>query len=195
MKFNLSETSELIRNRRSIMPEQYSERKVHREQIEVILTNGTWAPSHGMTQPWRFKVFMGSGLKKLAEFLPELYKIKTAPDQFKDSKYLRFQERPLKTSVIIMVCMERDPTGKIAEMEEVEAVACAVQNMALTCTAYGLGSFWSTPKFIYTPEMNSFLGLNENDKCLGVFYVGYPKYDWPESHRKPLEYVTEWIDE
>ena len=121
MKFNLSETTELIRNRRSIMPEQYLERKVHREQIEVILTNGTWAPSHGMTQPWRFKVFMGSGLKKLADFLPELYKMKTPPDQFKESKYMRFQERPLKTSVIIMVCMERDPSGKISEMEEIEA--------------------------------------------------------------------------
>lgn len=177
------------------MPEQFLERKVHREQIELILTNGTWAPSHGMTQPWRFKVFTGPGLKKLADFLPNLYKIKTPDDQFKESKYLRFRERPMKSSVIILVCMERDPTGKISELEEIEAVACCIQNMALTCTAYGLGSFWSTPKFIYSSEMNDFLGLAPQDKCLGIFYIGYPKNEWPESHRKPLEYVTEWIDE
>jgi len=91
--------------------------------------------------------------------------------------------------------MERDKTEKIPEIEEVEAVACAVQNMYLTCVAYGLGSFWSSPKFIYSSEMNEFLGLGEKDKCLGIFYIGYPNQESPKSHRKPLEYVTEWIEE
>ena len=43
----------------------------------------------------------------------------------------------------------RDETEKIHEIEEVEAVACAIQNILLTATAYGLGVFWSSPKFIY----------------------------------------------
>lgn len=195
MKFNLSEITEVIRHRRSITPEQYSDRKVHREQVELILTNATWAPTHGMTQPWRFKVFMGEGLKKLGDFLPELYKVKSTPEQYKQAKYDRIKERPAKTSVMILVCMDRDKSGKIAEIEETEAVACAVQNMMLTCTAYGLGCFWSSPKFIYTQEMNDFLKLDEQDKCLGIFYLGYPQGEWPKSHRKPLEYVTDWIEE
>ena len=37
MRYNLSEITELIRNRRTIYPEQFSERKVHREQIELML--------------------------------------------------------------------------------------------------------------------------------------------------------------
>jgi hypothetical protein len=40
--------------------------------------------------------------------------------------------------------------------------------------------------------MNEFLGFSEKDKCLGLFYLGYPAFEWPESHRKPLEYNTEW---
>jgi len=67
--------------------------------------------------------------------------------------------------------------------------------MYLTCTAYGLGGFWATPKLIYTKEMNSFLGIGPKDKCLGLFYVGYPANDWPKGQRKPIEYVTEWIQE
>lgn len=195
MKYNLSEVTEVIRNRRTIFPEQFSSRKVHREQIELLLNNAVWAPSHGMTQPWRFKVFMGDGRNKIATFLSDLYKEKTAPESFKQAKFERMGTRPTMASAVIAVCMHRDETEKIKEIEEVEAVACAIQNMHLTCTAYGLAAFWATPALIYTPEMNVFLGLGEKDKCLGLFYVGYPEGEWPKSHRKPIEYVTEWIND
>lgn len=193
MKYNLSEITEIIRHRRSITPEQFAPRKVHRDQLEVILNNALWAPTHGMTQPWRFKVFMDVGLKRLQAVVPELYRKTTPAEKFNQAKLDRMVLRLEKTSVVIAVCMERDATGKIAEIEEVAAVACAAQNMMLTCTAYGLGAFWSTPKFLAHPELLSLMNLNEADKCLGLFYVGYPAGEWPASHRKPLEYVTEWI--
>lgn len=193
MRFNLSEITEVIRERRTIYPEQYSERQVHKEQIDLILNNALWAPTHGNTQPWRFKVFMEEGREKLSSFLAETY-LKLTPEEAQNNQKLaKLLTRPKMASAVIAVCMERQPEEKIAEIEEIEAVACAVQNMHLTCTAYGLGGFWASPKLIYTPDMNEFLGLGEKDKCLGLFYIGYPSIDWPKAHRKPLEYVTEWI--
>lgn len=193
MRFNLSEVNELIRSRRTIYPEQFSTRKVHREQIELILNNALWAPTHGNTQPWRFKVFMDEGLSTLSGFLGRTYLAITPEDKQNDMKLAKMLKRPLQSSVVVAVCMERQAEEKILEIEEIEAVACAVQNMHLTCTAYGLGGFWSTPKLIYHPLTNEFLGLGEKDKCLGLFYIGYPEIEWPKSHRKPLEYITEWI--
>jgi nitroreductase len=195
MRFNLSEVNELIRSRRTIYPEQFSDRKVHREQIEVILNNAQWAPTHGNTQPWRFKVFTDDSRQKLADFLGQTYLDLTPKDQQNDQKLAKMLTRPLKASVVIAVCMERQKEEKILELEEIEAVACAVQNMHLSCTAYGLGGFWATPKLIYHPKMNEFLGLGEKDKCLGLFYIGYPSIEWPKAHRKPLEYTTEWFTE
>lgn len=195
MKYNLSEITEVIQNRRTIYPEAYSKRKVQREMIEKILNNAIWAPTHGMTQPWRFKVFMEDGIKKFADFNAETYKQTTPQDKFNELKYHKFRERPLQSSVVIAICMHRQETGKIPEMEEIEAVACAVQNMHLTCTAYGLGGYWSTGGATYTEEMKKFLKLGEHDRCLGFFYIGYPEGEWPKSHRKPIEYVTEWIVE
>lgn len=193
MRFNLSEINELIRERRTIYPEQFSSRKVHREQIEVILNNAQWAPTHGNTQPWRFKVFMGEEHRQdLSQFLGKTYQEVVPKEQQKDQKLAKLMRRPMITSVVIAVCMERQPEEKILEMEEIEAVACAIQNMHLTCTAYGLGGFWSTPKLIYTPQMNEYLGLGGKDKCLGLFYVGYPEIEWPKAHRRPLDYTTEW---
>lgn len=194
MKFNLSEISEVIRERRTIQPEAFSKRKVHREIIENILTNGTWAPTHGKTQPWRFKVFTDAGLERLGIFQAETYKKLTLPENFKESTYRKLGERPLLSSVVIAICMERTIDSKIPELEEVEAVACAVQNIQLTCTAYGLGSFWSSGGVTYFEETKQWLGLKPEDKVLGFLYIGYTDLPWPKSHRKPLEYVTEWLD-
>jgi nitroreductase len=195
MRFNLSEISELIKTRRTIYPEQFSDRKVHKEQIELILNNAQWAPTHGNTQPWRFHVFTDQGLQRLSSFLGESYLELTIKEDQNDAKLAKLIRRPLLSSVVIAVSMKRQPEEKISEIEEIQAVACAIQNMHLSCTAYGLGGFWSTPKLIYSEKMNVFLGLEQKDKCLGLFYIGYPSIEWPSAHRKPLEYNTTWIND
>lgn len=197
MKYNLSEITDLIKDRRTIYPEQFSERKIHKEQVEVLLNNAIWAPNHGLTQPWQFKVFLEDGRQKLSDFLSNHYKTNTSEENFKETIYNKLKNRPLMAGAVIAISLKRDPESRIREIEEIEAVACAIQNICLTCTAWGLGGFWATPGIIYTPEMSSFLELTGEDKCLGLFYVGYPKPDlvWPKGHRKPIEYYTEWVSE
>lgn len=195
MRFNLSEINELIKSRRTIYPEQFSTRKVQKDQIELLLTNAQWAPTHGNTQPWRFHVFTEGGLQKLSTFLGETYLKLTPKEQQNDAKLAKMLRRPLLSSVAIAVSMKRQEEEKIPEIEEIEAVACAIQNLHLSCTAYGLGGFWATPKVIYSEEMTSFLGLSNRDKCLGIFYIGYPEIEWPQAHRRPIEYNTTWISE
>lgn len=192
MKYNLSEITELIKNRRTIYPEQFSARKVQKEQIENLLNNAIWAPTHGNTQPWRFTVFMEESRQTLADFLGQLYIDKIPKEEQKDLKLAKMLNRPLQASAVIAVAMHRDETEKIREIEEVEAVACAIHNLQLTATAYGLGSYWSTSKLIYTEEMKTFLNLTTKDMCLGLIYIGYPAIEWPKQHRKPIEYVTTW---
>ena len=129
--------------------------------------------------------------------MSNLYRNTTEAGEFKEIKYNKLKNRPLISSVVVAVSLKRDPNRKILELEEIEAVACAIQNMYLTCSAWGLGAFWSTPKLIYTEAMNDFLGLGADDKCLALFYIGYPKSDLPEirQHRKPIEYNTIWVKE
>ncbi|MFT5595872.1 MAG: nitroreductase [Flammeovirgaceae bacterium] len=194
MRYNLSEVNELIRNRRTIYPEQYTERVVQRDMLETILTNGLWAPTHGKTQPWRFKVYTGEGRAGLSEKMLSLYKTLTPSGDFKEIKYERIGTRIEKTSALMLLSMKRTPETKIPEIEEIQAVSCAAQNILLTAAAYGLGAYWSSPKFLYTDEANVSFGLGKEDKILGLFYFGYPSGDLPKSHRKPLEFVTEWID-
>lgn len=192
MKFSVSEISELIRHRRTIYPKDYTSREVHREVVERILTNATWAPTHGLTQPWRFTVFTGAARDRLADFLGETYRAGTPPEKFLQKKLDNMTQRPRQSSVVIAIGMERDPKGKISARDEQWAVACAVQNMHLTCAAYGLGGFWATGGPMTGEAMRRFLGLGADGQAMGLFYLGYPAIEWPSGHRRPLETVTDW---
>lgn len=192
MRFSVSEISELIRHRRTIYPKDYTEREVHREIVERVLTNATWAPTHGLTQPWRFHVFSGAARERLSAFLGEVYRASTPPEKFLQRKFDNVTQRPLQSSVVVALAMARDPNGKISERDELLAVACAVQNMHLTCAAYGLGAFWATGGPMTGAAMRDFLGLGASDQAMGLFYMGYPALEWPKGHRRPLETVTAW---
>lgn len=195
MRFNVSEITDVIRDRRTIVPENFSDRKVHRELIETMIGNALWAPTHGKTQPWRFTVFQDESLNRLGNKLAELYKEETPQELFSAAKYEKLNNRPGMASVVIAVHMQRQEEERIPVVEEVEAVACGVQNLLLTATAYGIGSFWSSPKLIYGPGFSEFLNIGSSDQCLGLIYLGYPKGEWPKGQRKPIEYVTQWLSE
>ena len=193
MRHNLSEVTDLIRDRRSLSPESFSKRKVHREIVELALSNATWAPTHGMTQPWRFTAYINEGMQAIGPKLAEWYRIASG-DKFSESKFQKLEKRGKHVSALVVIGMVPDPTGRISEQDELLAVACAGQNMYLTCTAHGVGGFWSTPPMINLDEVRSFVGLPDEGRVLGFFYMGYPEKDWPKSHRKPLEYVTQWVE-
>ncbi|MBS1568404.1 MAG: nitroreductase [Bacteroidetes bacterium] len=195
MRHSISEITEIIRDRRSIQPKDFSPREVQRDIIDQVLGNGIWAPTHGMTQPWRFVVFTGTARERLSAFMGAAYKRITPPEKFLQRKYDNHVQRPLQSSVVVALGMARDPHGKIPLHEEQYSVACAVENMYLTCTAYGLGAFWSTGAVITGAEMVQFLGLGAEDRCLGLFYMGYPAGEWPKGYRKPLPDLVRYVSE
>lgn len=195
MRHSVSEITDIIHDRRTIQPKDYTPREVQRDIIDKVLGNAVWAPSHGMTQPWRFTVFTGAGRERLSHFLGEEYRRLTPPEKFLQKKFENHVQRPLQTSVVIALGMARDPNRKIPAHEEQFSVACAVQNMHLTCTAYGLGGFWSTGAAITGTGMRDLLGLGEEDQCLGLFYIGYPAVEWPKGYRKPLPDFVKYVGE
>lgn len=78
MKFD--SLSELIKNRRSIQPNMYSDQDIDNNLIDSILENARWAPTHKKTQPWRFKIFKGAALQSLSQYMGDYYKQNTAAE-------------------------------------------------------------------------------------------------------------------
>jgi len=192
--FNADELNELILQRRSVFPQDYSGEKVSDDIVNQILENARWAPTHKLTQPWRFIVFTDKGINALAKFQSDVYKAVTERDgTFKEASYQKLLTKPLLSSHIIAILMMRDEKRSVPEVEEIGAVFCAIQNMYLTASAYGIGAYLSTGGITYFEEAKEFFGLEEQDRLIGFFHIGIPTKAYPSVKRKPLEEVSHWV--
>ena len=189
------EFNQLIRNRRSVFPKDYTGEKVDDAIVQQMLENANWAPNHKLTEPWRFVVFTGKGLQALADFQSECYKrVTTADGSFKEERYQNLKTKPFESSHIISVGMKRDERKSLPEWEELGAVFCAVENMYLTATAYNIGCYLSTGGITNFKEAKEFFGLGDDDRLLGFMHIGIPKGPLHEMKRKPIAEKVKWVN-
>jgi nitroreductase len=179
----------IFRTRSSVKPAAMDvTRDVPLAVLTEILEDAHRAPTHGLTQPWRFQVFTGAARARLAGGLQELYDRMTPPAARNADKRSKLGANPLLAPVVVAVAARVEPNGKIPEIEEVAAVSCAVQNLMLSAHEKGIGSFWSTPPVTLSAEFAGWLGFDVNHRMLGLVYLGYPmdgKISAP-SPRNPL---------
>jgi nitroreductase len=190
---DIDQFNSLIKSRRSVFPKQFVKGKhIPDEIILQLLENANWAPTHKLTEPWRFTVITGDGLQKFAEFQSSLYK-KNAGEKFKEAQYEKLLTTPLLCSHIISIGMKRSTEVSIPEFEEIAAVACAVQNIYLSTTVYGIGGYWTTGGITFEEGAKEFFGLGKEDKLLGFFYLGYIETPSVAGKRGAIEEKTVWV--
>ncbi|MBN2350452.1 MAG: nitroreductase [Bacteroidales bacterium] len=190
--------NKIIRDRQSVFPSSFDpHRKIEDKVIKEILENAIWAPSHGLTQPWFFKVFYSKGVYTFFEALKEIYKSVTPIDKFSEIKYNKYTQKAELVSHVVVVYMKKDPRGIIPEIEEIVATGCAIQNIYLSFKSYGIGGYFSTGSIAYTKQVHDFLGLTDEEKVLGFFQLGIPDANMKEKQRKriPASEKTTWISE
>ena len=185
--------AELIAKRRMIKPSSMSDQPVPRAAVEAILEAGNWAPSHRLTEPWRFVVVAGDARHHLGRlFEAALVAAKPEAREFTRQKVAA---KPLRSTVLIAVICHPSELPKVKEHEEEWAVACAVQNMSLQATALGLSLFWSTGTPMDHPSLAKAFGCTGRGKLMGCLHLGYPGDEgWPEGHRGAWRDKAHWCD-
>lgn len=187
-------TTQTIQLRRSIFPPSYQAKSIDKEVIMQILDAANCAPTHRLTQPWRFRIFHSEEARQnLSDFLIADYRQTVALEQQSEIKLKKMAKNPLLAGCVLGIVLHRDPKASVPEWEEVAAVACAVQNMWLTCTDLGLGAYWSTPEARL--RSTKLLNLNELETCLGFFYMGYHNLNLFDlsSPRSPITEKISWL--
>jgi nitroreductase len=96
---------------------------------------------------------------------------------------------------VIALGLKRSVNPNIPEWEDIAAVACAVQNMYLSVTAYGLVGYWTTGGVTNRAQAKPFFNLTEADKLMGFFFIGHVAVPSTGGKRKPLEEKSTWIKE
>ena len=189
------ELFEAIYNRRSVFAAQFDPTPIDNAIVLEILKAANTAPTHKLTQPWRFSIVASEEKKiQLGELMGELYKKNTPEDKFSEVKYKKTVKNPTKCSHIIAISMHRKPDENLPEWEDIAAMSMAVQNLWLAATAKNLGGYWSSPKTTQSEAVANFLQLGENTKCYGFFYLSQvADFNQGPAQRTPIEEKITWL--
>lgn len=192
MQSNIDVLQSIIQNRRSIFQSNYIGKDIPVDVIHQILESANYAPTHKLTEPWRFNIYRGAGKQRLGNELARLYKAITPEEKFLEKKYDSILQKVQQSNCIITINIKLHP-DKLPEFEEIASVAMGVQNMWLMASALNVGCYWSTPEMIHS--LNPFLELGVNEKCIGLFYMGYHNEQPKKANRTPIDEKLRWIEE
>ncbi len=190
-KFDL--ISEIIHDRQSIYPSSFTGETIDDSIVDKLLDNANKAPSHRHTEPWRFYVVSSNAKMRFAKFMQDCYYMQYNNNGFNPIKYEKIAKKIMATSHLVIISMHRDENESVPEWEEIAAVSCALQNLYLSVSAAGLGGYWSTPGY-FIEEATLFFNMSENERCLGLFYLGVPKEELPlKIVKRPVEDKVKWF--
>lgn len=175
------EALEAILTRRSV-PKMTDEVPL-REDLARILEAGVRAPTHHLTEPWRFIVLGGDERLRLGEAWSA-----GAAAEGQDPE--KFKDKGLRAPVIICVIgRPKHHLPKVVEVEEHHAVGAAMQNMLLAAHALGLGAMIRTGAAGFYDEVREYLKLGKDEYVAGFIYVGYP-----QDAERPMTRRTDWTE-
>lgn len=191
MSFEVIENN--IRQRRSYKPALMNGKKIDDSTVYTLLQLADWAPTHAHTEPWRFVVFANDKVKAFCKDHAELYKANVSKEKFETAKYEKLLHTGDYVSHIIAVYMQRGANQKITRVEEICAVAAAVQNILLGASALDIAVLWSTGGLTFHPAMKDYFNLHDEDQMIGLLYLGYADKQAKEGGRIiPLKEKIDW---
>jgi nitroreductase len=145
-------------------------------ELLELLDVARLAPTHHLTQPWRFRVLGPASLARLKECggASEALKLDRAP-----------------TLVVASAALSGD---LIQDEEDVCAAAAAVMLVLLAATERGLASYWRTPAVLRSPKGREALGIPRGERVLGLLHFGSPAREPAAREREPVERYVEFLD-
>jgi nitroreductase len=162
---------EAIRTRRTF--KAFRPDPVPRETLDELFDLARWAPSHNLTNPWRFRVIGPEALAALKEAAgPE-----SAPK--------------LDRAPTLVVVSSVETGDSIQDEEDLLATGVASYIVLVAAHGRGLSGYWRTPGVLRTPEGRAAVGLADREHFVGLLHLGWCRQDKAAPERAPAgDFVT-----
>jgi nitroreductase len=159
-----SKVIDTILNRRSVR--EFTDKPISKEDINIILNAGRWAPSGLNNQPWRFIVIRNrETIQKLSECTHYTGIVAGAP---------------------LLIATFLDTETSYNRIKDIEAIGAAIQNMLLACCELGLGGVWLGEILNQKEGVNSILECPSKLELMAALAIGEPTPKERTSTRKAL---------
>ena len=171
-----------IISRRSV--KNFNGQPVDIDNINSILEDARWAPTHGLRNNWRFIVAANKEYVKFQDVLKEhgIPKWKELSDEELEKQMKKFSG----PGAVVFVIVQEDVRQK-ERLEDYAAASALIQNAMLLAWDQGIGTCWKTPPFIDNPKFREELGVKPGERIMSMLQFGYYD-DIPNKRvRTPLE--------
>lgn len=196
-----NETIRVISARRS--RRIFAFREVSEHDLLTILRAANQAPSAHNQQSWRFMVARGESKQRLAALARG--KANEFPRPY--STLLRMAAKTISSAPVVVVVVNSGKFERPGALElgpfvggnnfisimEIQSSAAAVQNMLLAAESLGLASVWLGILSLLKEEIFSLVGDGKGE-FLAVVPIGYALGRAVPPHKKPLEYVVNFLE-
>lgn len=151
-------------SRRSIR--NFTEQKIQKEILEMILRTGYHAPSGHNMQSWRFTVLTNQ---------EDIQRLKLNAKEAAVRRKVHFYGFENPQAVILVSNDKRNPDG-------CQDASCAAENMMLAACSYGIGSVWLNPLMTLrdvepVKTVLDDFGIPKNHIVWSMVALGYPYSD------------------
>ncbi len=168
---NLLELAARRRTHKAFGPEP-----VPRDTLLEILSAARFAPTHHMTEPWRFRVLGPNAVAALKETAGE-----------KDAAKL--DRAP--TLVVATAALTGD---LVADEEDICAAAAAIELVLLAATERGVATYWRTPQVLRTAPGRQAVGIPDGERVLGLLHFGTAEREPAARERRPVEAYVAFLE-
>jgi len=138
-------------------------------ELERLLQAAARAPDHGRLRPWRFIVLEGANREAFAAAAAAA---KRALSAITEQQMAADRDKVLRSPTLVIAACAVDRNSKIPEIEQIIAVAAAVENLFLAAHALGYGVMWKTGAAAYDAKVKALLGLQTHDHIVAIVHLG-----------------------
>jgi nitroreductase len=141
------------------------------EQLDRLIETVSRAPDHGRMKPWRVTIVNGAKREGFATAVAEARRARL-PNMTDDQIVSERDKIRRSPSIVVIGCAVKKDNPKVPEIEQVVAVAAAVENMFLAAHAMGFGVMWKTGPAAYDDRVKAAVGLTPDDHIVAILHLG-----------------------
>jgi nitroreductase len=141
------------------------------EQLDRLIQTIGRAPDHGRMKPWRVTIVNGAKREAFATAVAEARRARL-PNMTDDQIVAERDKIRRSPSIVVIGCAVKKDNPKVPEIEQVVAVAAAVENMFLAAHAMGFGVMWKTGPAAYDDHVKASVGLTPDDHIVAILHLG-----------------------
>jgi nitroreductase len=179
----------IIQQRRSI--KKFTRRAVTRAEIETLLEAAILAPNHRLTRPWHFYVLGPESRYAYGMALGER-KARKLPDPeagraLRETVAAEHRDLPCMLAISIV----QSENAEVRE-EDYAAAMMAIDNIALTAVALGLGTHIKTGGVMGDEASRAAVGVSDGERIVAIVNVGEPAEQPPPRKSERATACTVW---